>query len=250
MGSVTLISAIDRSELLPKVFPVILHRKKAVSAFFHDPGRDRFPAENCIFGNDHPLRVNRLRKRSASGISRPLPREDVSPTDCSGAAQKAERTCPALPPASLLPRSVLPSIAIRRRSGSTSPASGAPVVNRLNAAAIASGSGTPEVSVSVAWHGDLRRFTAILSRRRPGRSSCLRDKPRPAWNAAFIPLRPPGIDNRIRPDIASSGRCCMETDWPGPHPARDGFQAVRSKSGRPGPVIRLSTRTPIPAPVF
>ena len=139
-------------------------------------------------------------KRSASGSSRPLPRGDVWPTDCSGAAQKAERTCPALPPASLVPRSVLPSIAIRRRPISTSPASGVPMVNRLNAAATASGSGTPEVSVSVAWHGDLR------SRRTPNRSSCLRDKPRPGWTAAFIPLRPPGIDNRIRPDIAS-GRC-------------------------------------------
>ena len=113
---------------------------------------------------------------------------------------KGRKNMPGPAPASLLPRSVLPSIAIRRRSGSTSPASGAPVVNRLNAAAIASGSGTPEVSVNVAWHGDLR------SRRTPDRSSWLRDKPRPGWTAAFIPLRPPGIDNRIRPDIAS-GRC-------------------------------------------
>ena len=72
MGSVTLISAIDRSELLPKVFPVILHRKKAVTAFFRDPGRDCFPAENCISGNDHPLRVNRLRQTQRIGNFPPL----------------------------------------------------------------------------------------------------------------------------------------------------------------------------------
>ena len=104
--------------------------------------------------------------------------------------RRSIRPCTA--PASLLPRSVLPSIAIRRRSVSISPASGAPMVNRLNAAAMASRSGTPEVSVSVAWHGDLR------SRRPPGRSSCLRDKPRRGWNAAFIPLRPWGIDCQSR----------------------------------------------------
>ena len=61
-----------RFNLLPKVFPVILHRKKAVTAFFHGPGRDRFPAENRISGNDHPLGVNRLRQTQRIGNFPPL----------------------------------------------------------------------------------------------------------------------------------------------------------------------------------
>ncbi len=61
-----------RFNLLPKVFPVILHRKKAVTAFFHDPGRDGFPAGNCISGNDHPPRVNRFRQTQRIGNFPPL----------------------------------------------------------------------------------------------------------------------------------------------------------------------------------
>ncbi|MFT7594165.1 MAG: sterol desaturase/sphingolipid hydroxylase (fatty acid hydroxylase superfamily), partial [Paracoccaceae bacterium] len=41
------------------------------------------------------------------------------------------------------------------------------------------------------------------------------------------------------------GRCCTNDLALGTRPTEDGIQAVRSKLGRPSPVIRLSTRTPI-----
>jgi hypothetical protein len=46
------------------------------------------------------------------------------------------------------------------------------------------------------------------------------------------------------------GLCCMDQVRRGTRPTRDGFQAVRSKLGRPSSVIRLSMRTPILASVF
>jgi hypothetical protein len=45
-------------------------------------------------------------------------------------------------------------------------------------------------------------------------------------------------------------RCCMEGKFVGTRPARDGFQAVRSKLGRPSSVIRLRIRAPILASVY
>ena len=45
-------------------------------------------------------------------------------------------------------------------------------------------------------------------------------------------------------------RCCADALELGTRPTRDGLQAVRSKLGRPSPVIRLRTRTPILASVF
>lgn len=44
--------------------------------------------------------------------------------------------------------------------------------------------------------------------------------------------------------------CCMDHLPVGTRPTRDGIQAVRSNRGRPSPVIRLRTRTPILASVF
>jgi hypothetical protein len=44
--------------------------------------------------------------------------------------------------------------------------------------------------------------------------------------------------------------CCTDQLERGTRPTRDGFQAVRSKLGRPSSVIRLSMRTPILASVF
>jgi acyl-CoA synthetase (AMP-forming)/AMP-acid ligase II len=44
--------------------------------------------------------------------------------------------------------------------------------------------------------------------------------------------------------------CCTDHPEFGARPTRDGFQAVRSKLGRPSPVIRLSIWTPILASVF
>ena len=49
---------------------------------------------------------------------------------------------------------------------------------------------------------------------------------------------------------APKGRCCTDQLQLGTRLARDGFQAVRSKLGRPSPVIRLRTRTAILASVF
>ena len=45
-------------------------------------------------------------------------------------------------------------------------------------------------------------------------------------------------------------RCCIDQLELETRPTRDGFQAMRSKQGRPSPVIRFSTRTPILASVF
>ncbi len=47
-----------------------------------------------------------------------------------------------------------------------------------------------------------------------------------------------------------SGPCCTDQLQLGTRPTRDGFQAVRSKLGRPSSVIRLSMRTPILASFF
>ena len=44
--------------------------------------------------------------------------------------------------------------------------------------------------------------------------------------------------------------CCIDQRRLGTRPTRDGFQAVRSKCGRPSSVIQFSTRTPILASVF
>ncbi len=55
------------------------------------------------------------------------------------------------------------------------------------------------------------------------------------------------LEGALRHD---GGRCCTDQLQLGTRPARDGIQAVRSKLGRPSPVIRLRTRTPIPASVF
>jgi hypothetical protein len=46
------------------------------------------------------------------------------------------------------------------------------------------------------------------------------------------------------------GPCCIDQGQLGARPTGDGIQAVRSKLGRPRPVIRLRTRTPILASVF
>ena len=46
------------------------------------------------------------------------------------------------------------------------------------------------------------------------------------------------------------GRCCTDALELGTRATRDGIQAVRSKRGRPSPVIRFRTCTPILASVF
>ena len=50
--------------------------------------------------------------------------------------------------------------------------------------------------------------------------------------------------------LGCDGPCCIDQLGLGTRPTRDGFQAVRSKLGRPSPVIRFSTRAPILASVF
>jgi len=51
-------------------------------------------------------------------------------------------------------------------------------------------------------------------------------------------------------DLPGERPCCMDHLEKRTRPTRDGFQAVRSKLGRPSSVIRLSMRTPIFASVF
>ena len=56
--------------------------------------------------------------------------------------------------------------------------------------------------------------------------------------------------DRRGPKRGSQKPCCTDQRRLGTRPTRDGFQAVRSKCGRPSSVIRFSTRTPILASVF
>src|SRR5580698_3368720 len=63
-----------------------------------------------------PVRSSSSRSLSASGISKPWPREAVCPSIFCKPQQKAERTCTVLPSSSLLARSVLPSMATWRSS--------------------------------------------------------------------------------------------------------------------------------------
>lgn len=148
-----------------------------------------------------PVRQSLSNKRSASGISSPLPRDEACPSDCSNRTPKAERTCSARPSASLLPHKVLPSIAIWCGSISALEPPVGKAVTVLKTAAIASGSSMRSVSVKVAWQGDAR------SGRKPRRVSCRRVRLRPSRNAAAIPCRPLSIDKSISPRSASSG-CC------------------------------------------
>ena len=58
------------------------------------------------------------------------------------------------------------------------------------------------------------------------------------------------VDRQGRLVCGGEERCCTEGEFVGTRPYRDGFQAVRSKLGRPISVIRLRTRAPILASVF
>ncbi len=212
-----------RFDLLTKVFPVILHRKKAVTAFFHDPGRDCFRRKTASPATTIASGSIVSGKRSASGISRPLPREAA--WGCMAhrlfrCCTKGRKTMPG-PAPGVLASAQCP--AVNRDPGQV----------RFDIPGIRCPDGQPAEggrhslrvrhSRSFSRRRVARRFTAILSRRRPGRSGCLRDKPRPGWTAAFIALRPPGIDSRIRPDIAS-GRCNR--------PFLPGGSGISRKTGR------------------
>ena len=51
-------------------------------------------------------------------------------------------------------------------------------------------------------------------------------------------------------DLLAERRCCTDRPRFGTRPTRDGFQAVRSKCGRPRRVIRFRIWTPILTSVF
>jgi hypothetical protein len=59
-----------------------------------------------------------------------------------------------------------------------------------------------------------------------------------------------GVSYRDLEEIMAERGVEIDHQQLGTRPARGGIQAVRSKLGRPSPVIRLRTRTPILASVF
>ena len=130
----------------------------------------------------------------------PFPRDETCPTDCSRSGQNADSTCSAFPLESLLPRSVLPSMAICCGPATSPWSSDLAMAIWPNARSIAPAPSMCRVSVKAAWQGDAR------SRRKPRRFNSRRDKLRPNRCAANMPLRPLSIDNNISPIIASS-RC-------------------------------------------
>ena len=72
----------SRCDLFTQVFVVFLYRQQVLTTFLHDPGCNCFLAKIASPVTIIPSRSIISSNRSASGISRPLPQDDLWPTEC------------------------------------------------------------------------------------------------------------------------------------------------------------------------